>query len=168
MHALQRVPQDPSALAQAVSWCNDLLSSLGEDMPTPGMGPFGAAEAYYLACLSWTRVQISVGDSRITLPYLKRQLDMSVSHGLTTRVIELSLLEAEAMKAEGNSEQAGVALERAFSLAEPEGYLRIFDQGPTVTQLLVKAAQQGIRRDFIERILAVIRPAQTSLSGIDQ
>jgi LuxR family maltose regulon positive regulatory protein len=132
------------------------------------MGPFGAAEAYYLASLIWTRTQISVGNSRITVPYLKRQLDMAMSHGLVTRVIELSLLDAEAMKAEGNSEQAGVALERAFSLAEPEGYLRIFDQGPTVTQLLVKAAQQGIRRDFIERILAVIRPAQTSLSGIDQ
>ena len=168
VHALQGASQDSSALAEAVSWCNDLLRSLGGEMPTPGMGPFGAAEAYYLACLIWTRAQIAVGNSRITLPYLKQQLDMSMSHGLTTRVIELSLLEAQAMKAKGDSQGVWAALERAFSLAEPEGYLRIFDQGPTLTQLLVNAAKQGIRRDFIERLLAVIRPAQTSLSGIDE
>jgi tetratricopeptide (TPR) repeat protein len=114
VHATQRVPQDPSTLAEAASWCNDFLRSLGEDMPTPGMGPFGSAEAHYLACLLWTRAQISVGNSRSTLPYLKRQLNMAVSHGLTTRVIELSLLEAQAMKAEGNSEQVRVRLSVRF------------------------------------------------------
>jgi LuxR family maltose regulon positive regulatory protein len=132
------------------------------------MGPFGAAEAYYLACLIWTRAQFSIGNSRLTLSYLKRQLDMSVSHGLTTRVIELSLSEAQAMKVEGNSEQVRVALERAFSLAEPQGYVRIFDQGPVLTQLLVEAAKQEIHRDFVERILAVIGPAPTSASGIGE
>jgi LuxR family maltose regulon positive regulatory protein len=78
------------------------------------------------------------------------------------------LLEAEAMKAEGNSEQAWAAVKRALSLAEPEGYVRIFDQGPTLTQLLVEAAKQEIHRDFVERILAVIGPAPTSPSGIGE
>ncbi len=156
VHALQTAPQDPSTLTEASTWCQDFTSSLGKGVPPPGMGPFGAAEAYYVAYLTWVRIQISIGNSEITLPYLEQQLELAVSHGLTNRVIELSLLEAQAMKAGGDSQRVWVALERALSLAEPEGYVRIFDQGSTLTQLLEEAAQRDIHRNFIERILAVM------------
>jgi LuxR family maltose regulon positive regulatory protein len=102
------------------------------------------------------------------LPYLERQLELAVSHGLTNRVIELSLLEAQAMKAEGNSQRVWAALKRALSLAEPEGYVRIFDQGPALTQMLMDDVQQGIHREFVERVLAVIGPVPISPSGIGE
>jgi LuxR family maltose regulon positive regulatory protein len=130
------------------------------------MGPFGAAEAYYLAYLVWVRAQISMGNSRIALSYLERQLDLALSHGLTNRVIELSLLEAQAWQAEGDNKRAWSVLDRALAAAEPEGYVRIFDQGPALNQLLAEAAQHDIHRDFIERILAVIQTTATSLPRI--
>jgi LuxR family maltose regulon positive regulatory protein len=166
MHALRTEPQAPSTLADAGAWCQAFISSLGDDLPPPGMGPFGAAEAYYLAYLVWVRAQIAIGNSRIALSYLERQLGLALSHGLTNRVIELSLLEAQAGQAEGDNKRAWSALDRALSAAEPEGYISIFDQGPAVNQLLADAVQRNIHHDFIERILAVIRiESHTSLSG---
>jgi LuxR family maltose regulon positive regulatory protein len=91
------------------------------------------------------------------LSYLERQLGLALSHGLTNRAIELSLLEAQARQAEGDNKRAWSALDRAISAAEPEGYVRIFDQGPALNQLLAEAAQHDFHREFIERILAVIR-----------
>ena len=163
---LRTMPEDPDMLAEAVQWTQSFSSSLGDNVPPPGMGPFGAAEAYYLTYLAWVRAQISVGNSRIALSYLEWQLGLALSHGLTNRVIELSLLEAQARQAEGDDKRAWSALDRALSAAEPEGYVRIFDQGPALNQLLAEAVQRDIHRDFIERILAVIRiESHTSLSG---
>ena len=165
-HDLRATPEDPDTLAEAVQWSQAFSASLEDNVPLPGMGPFGAAEAYYLAYLVWVRAQISVGNLRIALSYLERQLGLALSHGLTNRVIELSLLEAQARQVEGDNKRAWSALDRALSAAEPEGYIRIFDQGPALNQLLAEAAQRDIHRDFIERILAVIRMAShTSLSG---
>ena len=100
------------------------------------------------------------------MSYLERQLGLALSHGLTNRVIELSLLEAQARQAEGDDKRAWSALDRALSAAEPEGYVRIFDQGPALNQLLTGAAQHDFHRDFIERILVGIRiESQTFHSG---
>jgi len=71
-------------------------------------------------------------------------------------VIELSLLEAQSRQAVGDDQHAWAALERALSAAQHEGYVRIFDQGPALTQLLVEAAQRGVYKEYIERILAAI------------
>ena len=118
------------------------------------MGPFGAAEAFYLAYLAWLRVQIAIGKPQIVMSYIARQLNLAEEHGLTPRVIELSLLEAQARRTVGDNQHARVALERALSAAQPEGYVRIFDLGPALTQLLVEAAQRGMFKEYIERILA--------------
>ena len=158
--ALRTAPEDPTALAEAASWCQDFSSSMSEDMPLPGMGPFGAAEVYYLAYLAWVRAQIAIGKGPAARPYLERQLDLAQTHGLTNRVIELSLLEAQVGHAEGDNQRTWEALDRALAAAHPEGYLRIFDQGASLTRLLVEATQHGIARektrDYIGRILAVI------------
>ena len=42
-----------------------------------------------------------------------------------------------------------------MTLAEPEGYVRVFvDEGPPMTSLLRAAAKQGTRRDYVRRLLA--------------
>ena len=46
-------------------------------------------------------------------------------------------------------------------LAEPEGYVRVFvDEGPAMASLLRAAAKQGIRRDYIRRLLAAVSGAE--------
>ena len=75
-------------------------------------------------------------------------------------MIELSLLKAQAEHAVGNADRAWVALERALTLAQPEGYLRSFDRGAALTHLLVEAADHGIAsataHAYLGRILAII------------
>lgn len=158
--ALRTMPEDSTALVEAASWCQDFSSSMGEDISPPGLGPLGAAEAYYLTRLAWVRAQIAIGHAPATRSYLERQIDLAEAHGLLNRVIELSLLEAQAEWAVGKSDRVWAVLDRALAAAQPEGYVRIFDQGITLTRLLVEATRRGSMRgrsrDYIERILAAI------------
>jgi len=156
LYALQTAPEDPGTLAEAVNWCQSYSSSLGDGLPLPGVGPFGAAEAYYITNLVWIRAQVALGSLKAARPVLERQLDLAQAHGLVNRVIELSLVEALACKADGDDRRAWVALERALAAAQPEGYIRSFDQGADLVRLLHEAAGRGICPDYIERILAAI------------
>ena len=63
----------------------------------------------------------------------------------TGSVIEILVLQALAHQMQGDIPAALVPLERALTLAEPEGYVRIFvDEGPPMAALLEAAAK---RRD---------------------
>ena len=156
LHGMRSAPQDAGALADAADWRRAFQSSPGDDMPMPGMGPIGAAEVYYQAFLLWVRVQIEMGEGQAVRPYLDRQLAQAAAHGLNQRVIELSLLSAQAALAEGDEQRAFAALERALALAQPEGSVRVFDQGPALTHLLSAAAERGLFRTYIERVLAAL------------
>ena len=164
-HTLRNKPEDPGALAEAADWRQTLPLTPGEDAPPPGMGPFGAADAYYQAYFAWARTQIAAGNAQAALAYLAQQLDLASTHGVTNRVIELSLLEALAWQAQGEDSRAQAALERALAAAQPEGYLRIFDQGVALTRLLVEATRLGIFQEYIRQILAVIIAQKTPGTG---
>jgi LuxR family maltose regulon positive regulatory protein len=155
-YLLRSAPEDPRSLAEISAWCQEISSSLEENVSLPGLGPFGGGEAYYLAYLTWIRAQIAFGKAQAVTFYLARQLDLASAAGLANRVIELSLLEAQAWRAEGEGQLALSALERALAVAQPAGYLCIFDQGADLTRMLVEAAQRGIFKEYIERILDAI------------
>ena len=54
-------------------------------------------------------------------------------------VIEILVLQALAHQAQGNIKSALASLERALTLAEPEGYVRIFvDEGKPMAELLTR------------------------------
>jgi LuxR family maltose regulon positive regulatory protein len=65
------------------------------------------------------------------------------------------------LETQGQSDQAIVALARALTLAEPEGYVRTFvEQGKPMAALLQKAASQGIAPEYVRRLLAAFpRPS---------
>jgi LuxR family maltose regulon positive regulatory protein len=45
-----------------------------------------------------------------------------------------------------------------MTLAEPEGYVRVFiDEGPPIASLLQAAAKQGTARNYVRRLLAAVR-----------
>ena len=65
------------------------------------------------------------------------------------------MLQALDHHARGDVPAALAALEQALTLAEPEGYVRVFlDEGPPMTTLLRAAAQQGRGRDYARHLLA--------------
>jgi LuxR family transcriptional regulator, maltose regulon positive regulatory protein len=163
IHALRVSPHDPCALADASDWCDDFLP--GQHVRPPGLGPFGAADAYYLASLAWIRAQMALGNAPEIEPYLKQQLDLALEHGLFHRVIELSLLEAElaaqTKAVQDNRKRVREAIERALAAAKPEGYIRTFDQGPSLDRLLAAPVRHGIYQPYLKQILAAIGISET-------
>jgi LuxR family transcriptional regulator, maltose regulon positive regulatory protein len=73
----------------------------------------------------------------------------------TGRVIEILVLQALTRQGLGDSPAALACLERAVTLAEPEGYVRVFvDAGPPMASLLRAAAKQRIAGSYVRRLLA--------------
>ena len=87
-------------------------------------------------------------------------MDLAAGRGITSRVIELALLEAEVAAnttaAPGQGPRVWTALERALTAAKPEGYVRSFDQGQSLNRLLVEAARREIGQPYLNQILAAI------------
>jgi LuxR family maltose regulon positive regulatory protein len=156
MHLIRIGPEDPQTLVQAESWCREFLQSFDQNTFLPGVGPLGAAQGYYVASLIWVRAQILLGKAGETLSYLKRQMDVAEAQGLTCRVIELSLAEAQARKTLGEDQRSFELLGRALKLAKTAGCVRIFDQGLALARLLREAARQGIASGYVAQILAII------------
>ena len=88
---------------------------------------------------------------------LERLLRAAEDGARTGRVLEILVLQALARQARGDIPAAVAVLQRALTLAEPEGYVRIFvDEGPPMASLLRAAAKQGIARNYVRRLLAAV------------
>jgi LuxR family maltose regulon positive regulatory protein len=86
---------------------------------------------------------------------LERLLSAADAGRRTGSVIEILVLQALAGRMRGDIPAALVSLDRALTLAEPEGYVRIFvDEGTAMASLLKTAAQRGIGHDYLSRLLA--------------
>jgi LuxR family transcriptional regulator, maltose regulon positive regulatory protein len=93
-----------------------------------------------------------VDEARLRLEELQQEAERT---GRTGNLIEIWLLKALTLKATGDNAHAVELLKRVLSMAEPEGYFRIFtDMGVTMTALLKEAEQQNQPRSFIERLLS--------------
>ena len=88
---------------------------------------------------------------------LERLLRAAEEGQRTGNVIEILVLQALAHQARGDVPAALASLQRAVTLAEPEGYVRIFaDEGPPVAPLLRAVAKQGTAPGYVRRLLAAV------------
>ena len=94
---------------------------------------------------------------------LGRLLSSAADGGRTGSVIEILVLQALAHQAQGDLPAAHAALERAVTLAEPEGYVRVFaDEGQPMAALLRAAARVTPREhgaaasEYVRRLLAAV------------
>ncbi len=72
---------------------------------------------------------------------LGRLLQAAEENGRTGSMIEILVLQTLAHNAKSDIPSALVSLEKALTLAEPEGFVRIFlDEGPTMADLLARMA----------------------------
>jgi LuxR family maltose regulon positive regulatory protein len=107
------------------------------------------------------RILIAHGRLNEATSLLQRLLKAAEAGGYTTRVIELLLLQALAFQAGDDTAQAMTPLERALTLAEPGGYIRIFvDEGPPMARLLYEAVARGIPSDYFRRLLSAFPVAE--------
>ena len=94
---------------------------------------------------------------------LERLLRAAEEGARTGSVIEILVLQALAHQARGDIPAALASLQRAVTLAEPEGYVRIFvDEGPPMASLLRAAAKQGITPSYVRRLLAAVSKTEDS------
>ena len=97
---------------------------------------------------------------------LERLLLAAEEGGRTGHVIEILVLQALALQAPGPIPAALTCLERALTLAEPEGYVRVFvDEGPPIGSLLRAAEKQGTTRDYVRRLLAAVSQTRQDSPG---
>ena len=72
------------------------------------------------------------------------------------------LLQALVHQARGDMRGALASLQRALTLAEPEGYVRLFVERPSYGLLPRAAAKEGIASSYVHRLLAAFGMAQDS------
>ncbi len=97
------------------------------------------------------------GDLQAALGLLVRLLQAAEEGGRNGSVIEILILQSLAHQAQGNQPGALASLERALTLAEPEGYVRIFvDEGEAMRMLIEKQSrnQDNLLSGYTDKLLA--------------
>jgi LuxR family maltose regulon positive regulatory protein len=109
--------------------------------------------------LTLVRVRLAEGSFAGVNDLLERLLALAETQKRTGSVIEILLTQTLVHQAQGNDPQALSALERALSLAEPEGYLRIFVVEGEALRLLISKFRLTIANrnhpllSYVDRIL---------------
>ncbi|MGE3985657.1 MAG: LuxR C-terminal-related transcriptional regulator, partial [Dehalococcoidia bacterium] len=95
------------------------------------------------------------GDAtRDVLAFLERLLQAAEANGRNGSVVQVLVLQALAHRAAGDMPAALQSLRRALSLAEVEGYVRVFvDERAPMAALLEAAVQRGIAVSYARRLL---------------
>jgi LuxR family maltose regulon positive regulatory protein len=94
------------------------------------------------------------------LKLLEGQLKLAQKQNRLQSQIKILVLQAFALQAKGESAQAISSLEKALSLAEPEGYLRIFVNEGEFLRLLILDVRSAIEKSpyflfgYVEKLLA--------------
>ncbi len=88
---------------------------------------------------------------------LTRLLETAEAEERTGSIIEILVVQALAYEAKGDLAGAISSLERALTLAEPEGYVRIFvEPGTPMMQLLREAITRSITPTYTTRLLTAL------------
>jgi len=118
----------------------------------------GSLISSYPRCLehiTLARLYLAQGQPEAALKNLRLLLQAVEVRGWTRLVLNILLLQAVALQKQGEPLEALTVLEQALSLAEPEGYVRVFvDEGEPMARLLYEAAARGIRSEYAGRLLA--------------
>lgn len=99
----------------------------------------------------------ALDEAEMLLTRLAHAAELGVRTG---SLAEILILQALVRQAQAQTTPALVSLERALTLAEPEGHIRVFlDEGAPMLQLLRTAAGAGIRPSFVRTLSQSLRNA---------
>jgi LuxR family maltose regulon positive regulatory protein len=113
--------------------------------------PFLYAALEYLA---YAEARIAQGRPVEALAVLSPLLPVTEAGGWTMFVIEALVLMSLAFQALSDAPRAMRSLERALSLAEPGGFVRLFvDRGASMAMLLRQAASRGMAPDYVRKLI---------------
>jgi LuxR family maltose regulon positive regulatory protein len=116
-----------SDLASATRWLQERRSASRE------APPFMREPEHVMQA----RVLVAQGQSEAALDLLAGSSQSAKDGGRFGRLIEILVLQALAQQMQSNASQASATLEQALTLAEPQGYVRIFvDEGEPMRLLI--------------------------------
>jgi LuxR family maltose regulon positive regulatory protein len=106
--------------------------------------------------ISQVRVHLAQGDTSAALAALGPLRRQAEAKDWADDRLKVMILQAVALHAHGEKDQAVQLLGDALALAEPDGFIRIFvDEGIPMAQLLSEAVAQEMMPDYIGKLLAV-------------
>jgi LuxR family maltose regulon positive regulatory protein len=104
--------------------------------------------------ITFARMLLASGAMPDAMRLLERLLRAADDGARAGSVIEILVVQALAHEMRGDIAAALVPLELALTLAEPEGYVRMFvDEGPHIVALLQAAAKRRIAPGYVQRLL---------------
>ncbi len=105
--------------------------------------------------ISQARVYLAQADPSAALATLEPYRRKMEARGWEDERLKVMVLQAVAIQAQGEKNRAVQLLGEALTMAEPGGFVRIFiDEGAPIAQLLNEAAAQGMKPDYISKLLA--------------
>jgi LuxR family maltose regulon positive regulatory protein len=145
-------------LAEALGWACERGLSVDDDLCYLREFEHVTLVRVLIARYKSDRVDNSIYEA---VGLLERLLKAAEEGGRTGSVIEILVLQALAHHAQGDIPRALDPLERALTLAEPEGYVRIFvDEGPPMAALLREAAKHGTAPNYVSQLRAAFGKAE--------
>ncbi len=108
--------------------------------------------------VSQARVHLAQGDPSAALAVFSSWRRQVEARGWEDERLKVMVLQALALQAHGDKDQAVELLCDALALAEPGGFIRLFvDEGRPMAHLLSAAAALGRMPDYIGKLLAVCK-----------
>ncbi len=158
LRARVRVAQ--GALGEALGWARERGLSVEDDLSYLREFEHITLARLLLAQYATQRAERSLHDATRLLERLRRAAEAGKRSG---SVIEILVLQALAQQVRGDIPAALASLQRALTLAEPEGYVRIFvAEGPPMASLLRAVAKQGVAPSYVRRLLAAVNKTEDS------
>jgi LuxR family maltose regulon positive regulatory protein len=151
-----RVCLAQGALSEALDWARE--RGLSTDDELSYLREF---EHTTLARVLLARYMSDRDDCSIqqTIAFLERLGQAAEESGRTGSLIDVLVVQALAHQARGDMAVAVATIRRALTLAEPEGYVRLFvDEGAPMASLLRAVAKQGAG-SYVRRLLADVEDA---------
>ena len=109
---------------------------------------------YEFEYLTLVRVLMAEGKFDDALTLLTKLEQSATQAGRLNSTLECLVLYALTQQAQGHIDTALITIEKALSLAEPEGYIRIFvDEGEAMLGLLQRVAGQKVALSYVTKVL---------------
>ena len=150
-------------LGDALGWVRERGLSVDEDLTYLREFEHITLARVLLARYTTERAEGVLRDATRLLERLLRAAEEGKRNG---SVLGIVVLQALVHQVRGDMRAALASLQRALTLAEPEGYVRLFvDEGPPMASLLRAAGKEGIAPSYGHRLLAALGKAVDSTPG---
>jgi LuxR family transcriptional regulator, maltose regulon positive regulatory protein len=108
----------------------------------------------------FSRILFAHGEVAESLEWFQKLIKIAEADGRNISVIEMLLVQANALKSKGDIKAAISSVKKAISLANPGGFISIFvEEGPSIAELLQIMLDENadIPRAYVKKILSAFR-----------